>query len=280
MTDGGPDRRRQAAVLGSPIAHSLSPVLHQAAYRALGLDWRYRAIEMVSADLAGFLHDCDRSWVGLSLTMPLKEAALPLLDEADELVRLTGAANTLVFSDGRRLGFNTDVAGIMSALREGGVPPDAARATVVGAGATARSAVVALAGLGIDEIEIVARRPGAAVRSVDLARELGRSTRVVPWESLEARGPGPLDADVVVSTVPAGAADCLAPIVPREPGLLMDVVYSPWPTVLAEKWHAFGGNVVGGLSMLTWQAAEQVRLMTGREAPVGLMREAGEAALS
>lgn len=278
MTDGRPDRRR-AAVLGSPIAHSLSPVLHLAAYRYLGLDWGYRAIEVEPAGLAGFLDDCDGRWVGLSLTMPLKEAVLPLLDESDELVRLTGAANTLVFADGRRLGFNTDVAGIVAALEEGGVPIGARRAVVVGAGATARSAVVALARLGIDEIEIMARRPEAGGRPVELARELGRSARVVPWASARAGERGPLDADIVVSTVPAGAADILAPMVPRDAGLLLDVVYSPWPTLLAEEWHAFGGNVVGGLSMLTWQAAEQVRLMTGREAPVGLMRGAGEAAL-
>lgn len=282
---------RQAAVLGSPIAHSLSPVLHLAAYRALGLNWRYRAIEVESDGLADFVAGCDDSWAGLSLTMPLKEAVLGLLDEADDLVRLTGAANTLVFRDGRRLGFNTDVYGICAALREGGIPDGAQRAAVIGAGATARSAVVALSQLGIEVIDIVARRPEAAARTLRLARELGVTTRVLPWESAAQA----LGAEVVVSTVPAGAADSLAVLVPDlvpvsvpvsvseplpgGPALLLDVVYSPWPTALARQWRAFGGKAVGGLSMLTWQAAEQVRLMTGRDAPVEQMRKAGEAAL-
>ncbi|MDP3972375.1 MAG: shikimate dehydrogenase [Candidatus Nanopelagicales bacterium] len=278
---------RQAAVLGSPIAHSLSPVLHLAAYRALGLNWRYRAIEVEPAGLVDFVAGCDESWAGLSLTMPLKEAVLDLLDEADDLVRLTGAANTLVFRGGRRLGFNTDVYGMGAALREGGIPDGARRAAVIGAGATARSAVVALSQLGIEVIDIVARRPEAAAQPLRLARELGVAARALPWDSAAQA----LGAEVVVSTVPAGAADSLSVLVPDlvsvsvpelfpgGPGLLLDVVYSPWPTALARQWRAFGGKVVGGLSMLTWQAAEQVHLMTGRDAPVEKMRKAGEAAL-
>lgn len=283
---GAGSKPRRAAVLGSPIAHSLSPVLHRAAYRELGLPWTYDAIEMTREGLPGFIASRDESWVGLSLTMPLKVAVLELVDDLDPQATITRSANTVIFDDvvgrsGRRHGYNTDVFGITAALRtEAGECVDAAAsagssATVIGAGATASSALAALAELGIRDVTVVARRPEVTSELVRLAGALGICLAVEPWQ----RGAEVLAADIVISTVPTGVADAFALAVPAEPGVLLDVVYSAWPTKLASAWYSAGGTVVGGLSMLVWQAAEQVRLMTGREAPVAAMRRAGEAAI-
>jgi len=253
--------------------------MHRAAYLALGLDWTYEAIEVDASGLTAFVDSRDESWAGLSLTMPLKVAVLDLLDDSDELVSLTRSCNTLVFEAGRRIGHNTDVYGIAAALRERASTELAVAVSgaVIGAGATARSALAALAQLDIRQIVVVARSPAASddlARLARLARLLEVQLEVLPWD----RGSEALGADVLISTVPAGVVDPFAAALPRAPGTLLDVVYSPWPTALAEAWLAVGGTVVGGLSMLAWQAAEQVRLMTGCDAPVELMRRAGEAA--
>lgn len=238
--------RRGAAVLGSPIAHSLSPALHRAAYEALGLDgWTYRAIACDESSLFATLSALDaEGLVGVSLTMPLKRAVVSLLQEADPI----GVVNTVLFADGWR-GFNTDVVGMVEVLRSADVSPDAS-VVVLGAGATAVSTLAALASLGITRVRVASRQrpPG----SVDW----------MPWGDEVA-----LDSDVVISTVPAGVTDALRP----GRGLLVDVVYAPWPTALAAAWS---GPVVGGLELLIAQAAEQVRMMTGSEPPVAAMRAA------
>lgn len=270
---------RRAAVLGSPIAHSLSPVLHRAAYEELDLPWSYEAIEVDSASLAGFLDSCDSSWVGLSLTMPLKEAVLPLLDEASPLVEVTRAANTVLFHGSHRRGENTDVQGIRWALTAAGIGIgglDGASVAVIGAGATARSAVAALGSMGAGVIAVAARRPRAVTGLAPIAEAVSSRLVPVPWDQARRM----LASDLVISTVPAGAADHLATDVPERPGVLLDVVYSPWPTPLAKIWAQLGGEVVGGLEMLIGQAAAQVQLMTGLEAPIEAMRAAGLGAIA
>jgi shikimate dehydrogenase len=264
-----PDRAagRRAAVLGHPIAHSLSPVLHRAAYAALGLDWTYDRADVTGTTLAAFLDSLDASWVGLSLTMPLKRDVLPLLDEIDDVARATGAVNTVLLDGGRR-GTNTDVAGLAVALDERGA--GRGRSVVLGAGATARSAVAALARRGTTGITAYARRPEAAADLVGTAEAVGVALQVRPWSEA---GDG-LAADVVVSTVVAGASDVLARAVPESPGTLLDVVYDPWPTALAVAWSDRGGAVASGLDLLLHQAVRQVRLMTGLDAPVDVMRAA------
>ena len=252
----------RAAVLGSPVAHSLSPLLHRAAYAALGLRWRYDAIETDAAGLPGLVADLGPEWAGLSLTMPHKEAVLPLLDTASELVGAVAAANTLVLRDGARHGENTDVHGIVAALAEAGTT-SVRRAVVLGGGATARSALAALQRLGCaDPVLVVRSEPRETLAAAD---RLGLSPRVTVWE------PGVLDGcDLLVSTLPAGAADPLAAAVADVP-VLLDVVYAPRPTPLAS---GCGGVVVSGLAMLLHQAAEQVRLMTGQDPPLEAMRAA------
>jgi shikimate dehydrogenase len=264
---------RCCAVLGSPVAHSLSPALHRAAYRHLGLDWHYEAIRVEETELAGFLAGLGPQWRGLSVTMPLKARAARLADRAEPLVRAVGAANTLVRGDdGAWEASNTDVPGVVAALSEAGVDR-AEAATVLGAGATAASAVAALVGV-VDELTVCARTPARAAPLAALASGLGMPLRVVGWDQV----PEWLGAPVVVSTAPAGAADPWVGAVPPRPGTLLDVVYVPWPTPLAAAWAAGGGRVVGGLDLLVHQAALQVRLMTGSDVPVAVLRDAGEQA--
>jgi len=268
----GPIRR--AAVLGSPVAHSLSPVLHRAAYDALGLTgWRYDRFEVAEDGLAGFLDGLDGSWAGLSLTMPLKKAVLPLLDEVSPLAAEVGGANTVVLRDGARLGDNTDVYGIVAALREAGVRAPGS-AAILGGGATAASAAAALRELGLDKADVVVRDPARTGDLLDAARRLGVGLSVRTFDGYVP------DAELVICTLPSGAADAFAPRLAGVPALL-DVVYAPWPTVLGRTVAEAGGVVVGGLAMLLHQAVRQVELMTGRaDVPVEAMRAAGEAELA
>lgn len=256
-------------MLGHPIAHSLSPALHRAAYSALGLDWTYDAVDCRSEDLRALVEGLDGSWAGLSLTMPLKQEVLALLDEAEPLVGLTGAANTVLLREGRRIGANTDVEGIVAALAEAGVASEPMGA-VLGGGATARSAVVALARRGVSEVTAYLRRPEAGADLVATGERAGTRVALAPWTGVAEA----LAAPVVVTTVPKGVADDLAAAVPASPGVLLDVVYDPWPTPLAAAWARQGGRTASGLAMLLHQAVGQVRLFTGLEPPVDVMRAA------
>lgn len=272
----------RAAVAGHPVEHSLSPVLHRAAYAALGLQgWTYDAVDVDAAGLGSWLASLDASWAGVSLTMPLKQAVLPLLASATPRAAALGVVNTVTFDGPGRdaIGDNTDVPGLVTALRRAGAS-DVRSACVLGGGATARSAVAALLELGCEEPTVCLRRPEAAGGLLDVAERLGARPWVVPWSEAPTAW---RDAAVTVSTVPAGAADALAARVPgpdRAPsGLLLDVVYAPWPTRLAVVWGRTGAPVVSGFELLLHQAAEQVLLMTGRPAPVEVMRDTGLAAL-
>ncbi|HEY9523204.1 MAG TPA: shikimate dehydrogenase, partial [Thermopolyspora sp.] len=195
---------RRAAVLGSPVAHSLSPVLHRAAYHALGLDsWRYDAVECDEAALPGFVGGLDTTWAGLSLTMPLKRAVLPLLAAASPLVAETGGANTVVFGDEGPYGHNTDVYGIVEALREAGVTRVGA-ATILGGGATAASALAALRELGLDKVAVVVRDPARTGGLLGAAGRLGIAVAVRTFDRPA------FDTELVISTLPSGAADPFA----------------------------------------------------------------------
>ncbi len=266
--------RRRAAVLGSPIAHSLSPVLHRAAYAGLGLDWRYDAVEVDEAGLPAFLAGCGPQWAGLSLTMPLKRAVLPLLDSRTELVDVVGAANTVVFgADGSRAGHNTDVAGIVAALA--GIGATAGPALVLGGGATAASAVAALAELGCPSVTVLARRPQVARAGLSgVADRLGLPVEFGVWPAPDERLPGESQAAVVVSTAPGAASAGLLGSIPADPGALLDVAYAPWPPPLVTAWQSAGGRAVAGDQMLLHQAVEQVALMTGQRPQVAGMAEA------
>ncbi|GAA3631616.1 shikimate dehydrogenase [Streptomyces chitinivorans] len=272
---------RRAAVLGSPIAHSLSPVLHRAAYREMGLTgWSYDRFEVDEDGIAPFLEKLAADageWAGLSLTMPLKRAVIPLLDGIGDTAASVGAVNTVVFTaDGRRLGENTDIPGMIAALRERGVG-SVPHAAVLGAGATASSALAALARICTGEVTAYVRSRERAEEMRGWGERLGVAVTTADWRD----APRALTAPLVVATTPAGATDALAAAVPERPGTLFDVLYEPWPTPLAAAWSARGGQVLGGLDLLVHQAVLQVEMMTGRSpAPLAAMRAAGEAALA
>ncbi|NYH50829.1 shikimate dehydrogenase [Nocardiopsis arvandica] len=268
----------RAAVLGSPVSHSLSPVLHTAAHTAMGLtDWSYGMHECGEEDLASFLAGLGGEWAGLSLTMPLKRRALDLADTVTGLARQVGGANTLVRRDGAWEGTNTDVAGIAAALAEAGMGAPRG-AVILGAGATAASALAALRRLGLTSpVTVLARDPARTGEVAEAARRLGHPIGIAPLSELDEY----LDVDLVVSSLPSGAADHHAGRLAASRADLFDVVYSPWPTRAATAVAARGGRVVGGFPMLLHQAVEQVRLMTGIEdVPVEAMRRAGEAELA
>ncbi len=254
----------RAAVLGSPIGHSLSPALHRAAYSQLGLDWRYDAFDRDGSSLAGFVSELGEEWAGLSLTMPLKRAVLPLLDERSELVELIGVANTVVLRGGTRAGHNTDVDGLVNALREHGVHT-ADRPVLIGGGATAASGLAALQRMGAARATVVVRRPAAAGDLRELAQRLGLGLDVMAWD-VPAVARHLVTSDLVVATSPAGSTDDIAAALAAGApvtGVLFDVIYAPWPTPLAAAWEHLGGRVVGGLDLLVHQAALQVALMVG-----------------
>ena len=259
MADLARSGRRRAAVLGSPIAHSLSPALHRAAYASLGLDWAYDAIEVDESSLRAFIEGLDDSWAGLSLTMPLKERVIDLLDEVDELAHAIRSVNTVIPFAGGWRGTNTDVPGIVRALTDAGVPEHPDSGTVLGAGATARSAVAAMVQLGVQSVTVHARQPELARDVAELAGRLGidgRSTDLQP-------GLRALEAAVVISTLPGDAAAPWVRFASGARGALLDVAYHPWPTPLAAAWGT--AAVASGRDLLLWQAVDQVRLMTGLE---------------
>jgi shikimate dehydrogenase len=243
-------------VLGSPIGHSLSPALHRAAYTHLGLNWTYDRFEVDEQQLASFVRGLDASWRGLSLTMPLKVSVLEL-GEVDQLARLAGAGNTLVLEGGERWVYNTDVGGLIWAVGQVTASP-LPRVTVLGAGATARAALIAATQLGAQGVTVVARTAARAEALRPLSNELGVSLEIRSWSS------GVPDADLVVSTVVSGAADGVAQAVAGSAPLIVDIIYDPWPTVLAMAAQRAGCTLVSGLDLLIGQALLQIELMTGR----------------
>ncbi|MEV5693851.1 shikimate dehydrogenase [Micromonospora globbae] len=267
-------RPRRAAVVGKPIAHSLSPVIHNAGYAAAGLaGWSYTRIECAESELPGLVAGLGLEWAGLSVTMPGKEAALAVADAASPVAVAVGAANTLVRRpDGSWYADNTDVTGMVEVLVGAGVRPGA-RVSVLGAGGTARAALAAAARLDARTVTVVARRAAAVDGLRPVADAVGVPVRGADWADAAAH----LDADVVVSTVPKGAADPLADAVTWRPEtVLFDALYDPWPTPLATAAAAAGCRIVSGLDLLLAQALGQFAQFTGVPAP----RDAMAAALA
>lgn len=262
-------------MIGAPIGHSCSPVLHLAAYRELGLDWSYAAIEVDEAALPRFLDALGPQWSGLSLTMPLKRAVLPLLDEVDEVAARAGAVNTVLLGPDGRRGFNTDVGGVAAAVQERYDGP-VGSAVILGAGATAASAVLGLADLGCVSFTLCARNPERSEDTLTAAARhpAGVEVDVLPIDTIAAGSAAP-PADIVVSTIPASAQSVELVAGLRGTRVVFDVVYDPWPTPLAASVSPGDGRVlVTGLDLLVHQAAAQVELMTGRAAPLSAMRAA------
>lgn len=261
--------RRRAAVLGSPISHSLSPAIHNAAYLALDIEGKYDAVEVKSGELQGFMQQVrktEANWIGFSLTMPLKEEALKVADKVDALATQINSANTLLPTIDGWYATSTDVAGFIWALAQHEVS-DFHTVQIIGAGGTARAAAAAVDAPG-RVISIINRNPdreGAMKNAVTLAE-----LKFENWSDVK------LDADLVINTTPKGAAD----ILPSGSGILFESLYNPWPTALVQKWS---GKVIDGLDLLVHQAIDQIHLMTGfvidRQLMYPLLRAAGEAEL-
>jgi len=262
----------RAAVIGKPIAHSRSPQLHLAAYAALGLpDWSYERLECDAEGIPALVSSRGPDWVGLSITMPAKVAALAVADARTPRAAAVGAANTLVRTGDGWLADCTDVDGILGALGYDGL--DGAHAVLLGAGGTARAAVVALAAAGAHGVTLVVRDRARARATVDCAERAGLPTTTLPFD-LATVAAACRDATVAINTVPAAAATPFVELLATVPNVL-DVIYDPWPTPLATAVLSAGGRLASGLDMLLHQAFGQVELFTGLPAP----REAMAAAL-
>lgn len=258
----------RAAVLGHPISHSKSPALHTAAYAKLGIDISYTAVDLTERTLPGFMQEIrsQEGWRGLSVTMPLKTAMLQEVDEVRGIGKILGVVNTVAFEEAggsvRRVAYNTDVAGIVNAVRNAGAQP-APSAVILGGGGTAAAAVAALKQLGAGSVQLFVRDASRVQEARAAAAGVGMDLAVRLLS--DAAGPAAA-ADVVISTLPPRAADGLAGELAasgaRTTGVLLDVAYDPWPSLIASAWQAGGGSVVPGLEMLLYQAVEQVRLFS------------------
>lgn len=261
------DVKIHGAVLGSPVSHSLSPTLHREIFAHLGLALEYQPIEVLSGELAGFLQREGESFDYLSLTMPLKEEALSLSVEIDPLVSRIQSANTLIKRDNSWALYSTDGLGFTKALQSRGFTTFKS-ALVLGAGGTARAVVGALDGCA-NKISVLGR---TSTRSEVLQKAVVKSDfSYLRWSDEPDFSP----FDLIVNTTPAGAADILANSVtsspfrdnenePAKAALLFDVIYKPWPTVLASHWSDNGGPVINGREMLLYQGIAQVELLLGR----------------
>ncbi|MEI6404432.1 MAG: shikimate dehydrogenase [Actinomycetes bacterium] len=254
-----------AAVLGSPVSHSLSPCIHNAAYRATQLAHDYSAIEVVAQDLVSFVSQLDESWMGLSLTMPLKEVAFEVAHEVTPVATLARSINTLILGDVITAD-NTDVYGIVRAVQENWDEP-IARLVLIGSGATARSAIIAAHELEVRSIDILARNSAAIANCEELAQQLGMTLTNISIEQVSTT-----PSTLTVNTTPVGVADEIARTLTDPSGVLLDVVYHPWPTQLAQRWQDAGLVAIPGHSMLLHQAAKQFELMTSHAAPLEEMR--------
>ncbi|WP_199749921.1 shikimate dehydrogenase [Amycolatopsis sp. WAC 04169] len=266
---------RKAAILGKPVEHSLSPVLHGAAFRALGLDgWTYERVEMDGPGLPAFVDGLGPEWAGLSVTMPGKRAALEYAGEVTPRAAAVGAANTLVRRETGWLADCTDVDGVTEALRIAGeYSPGADDAAVVlGAGGTAAAAVVGLASLGVRTVRLVVRDPARAAETVEAAQRAGLDVEVLRWAEADF-GKLAADSAVLVNTVPPDAVRPHLAELSRI-GCVLDVIYHPWPTALAEAVAERGGRLATGLDMLLHQAFGQSEYFTGQPAPRAEMRDA------
>ncbi|ONI90202.1 shikimate dehydrogenase [Saccharothrix sp. ALI-22-I] len=268
-----PTAPRRAAVIGSPVAHSLSPVLHNAAFAALGLsDWTYTRVECEASGVAGLVAGLDPSWAGLSVTMPNKRAALAVATTATSRAVEVGAANTLVpTADGWRAD-NTDVDGILGALRASCGFTSGTHAVLLGAGGTATAALVALASVGVREVSLVVRSVSHAAEADSCAFRLGLALDVVTWDTADFAALA-ASSDVLVSTVPPAATEPIAAALAEAPCVL-DVIYHPWPTPLAYAVEKQGRTLATGLDMLLHQAFGQSEQFTGHPAPREAMRQA------
>ena len=267
----------RAAVLGSPLSHSLSPLLHTVAYNELGLKGDYTAIEVKSGELSDFLLSCDESWTGFSLTMPLKEEVIALADVVSPLALTINSANTLIRESGQWHATTTDVSGFTHALSSAGIHISG-EVLIIGAGATARAAAAACDGVA-NSITVMSR---SVSREKDM-REAVKTSQIdfISWGDSSSFS----SAQLIISTTPSGASDSLSDFLPKNPNSsLFDALYHPWPTLILERWKDNGGEIIDGLDLLIHQAIDQMQLFArvtfDRQDMAKLLRKHGLIALN
>lgn len=259
--------RSRLAVLGHPIAHSFSPLLHQTAARVLGLDWSYTRFDVTEPELPGFVQVVRTDWLGLSLTMPLKRTILPLLDQTDSRVQSLGVANTIRFDRGRILGANTDVLGFSRLIEQSGTPNTL---LLLGSGATALSALAAAAERGIQEIAAAVRTPAHATRLRQFADDHGLRLSICALTELSGTVPA---GTLTISTLPPGAGDSIR-LKPEASGqTLLDAAYGAHDLPLADRWRDAGGTALDGTALLIEQAIPQDAFFLGRDPETHLPEE-------
>ncbi len=262
-------------MVGHPVAHSLSPVMHRAAYAELGLDWTFDAVDVEPAGLGAWVERLDPTWRGLAVTAPHKRDALELADDVSDVAAAAGGANTLLLADGVVRADNTDVPGTLAALQEAGIA-DVPLVRVLGAGATASSVAHAVVGLGARRMELVVRDVARAETTAASARSAGLEVVVVR----SSDDPFVDVADLLVSTVPEDAAGARSHELVESAAAVFDVVYDPWPTRLLLAAQQADRPAVSGLDLLAHQAVLQLALMTGSRVEVDVLRDAALAELS
>ena len=258
-----------AAIVGNPVAHSKSPQMHNAAYQELGIDWQYLRQEVPQGELANFIEANRNHFKGLSVTMPLKEEALAVADTVTPLAKMLNSANTLLISDSEIKAGNTDAIGIKDAIWQN-TKKKFKTATIIGTGATARSALAAIKALNIPQVLLVGRDIEKVQMLSNLAKQFAVQVKEHSWNEMVKT----MDAELVISTVPKGVMDEYAMLIPFNPKVLLDVNYHPWPSPLAREWLLRNGRVVSGLEMLLYQGVKQFEIFTKRKPPIKVMRDA------
>jgi shikimate dehydrogenase len=277
---------KRVALLGHPVGHSRSPAMHNAAFRELGIDWRYEALDVEPARFAGVLESLPgQGFAGANVTIPHKLRALEAADDPTEVARVVGAANTLSFRSGRVLADNTDVEGFLTALRERAPSaPTGMNALVLGAGGAGRAVVYALLSAGAARVEVWNRRPERAETLVsDLAGAAGQTALQ------SAVAPSTASMDLLVNATSLGMRHAHASPIPREGAeffkavplsadelddrlTVVDLVYRHDRTPLLRAAQARGARCVDGFDVLVHQGAASFRIWTGLHAPLGAMR--------
>lgn len=260
---------KYAAIVGHPVSHSLSPQMHNAAYADLKIDWQYLRQDVAPGGLANFISSHRSNFQGLSVTMPLKEEAIEVADVVTPLAKLLNSANTLLITETTITAGNTDVIGIRDAVKNN-IKKNFATCTIIGTGATARSALAAAIALKIKEISVVGRSEENLAEFGNLSRSLGVKVTTRFFNELVVT----MDSDLVINTVPKGVMDEYAMLIPSRPKVLLEVNYAPWPSPLAREWILRNGRVVSGLEMLLFQGVKQFEIFTKRKAPIKVMRGA------
>ena len=269
-------------LLGSPVSHSISPAMHNTAFDALGLDFSYMAFDVSKEDLPTAVEGLKKiNCCNFNLTMPLKTAIIPLLDEIDEAAELAQSVNTCVCQDGKLVGYTTDGIGFLQSMKDCGIKYTGTTITILGAGGAASSIITQAAMEGVEKINIFKRKNGSFQKVVDFADRLTKSTNcdlfVYDMEDMDILNFSLQESDILINSTNVGMGDDDRSLVPKEflyPGLTVcDVIYHPAETRLLKDAKACGCKTMNGKYMLLYQGAAAFKLWTGKDMPIDLIKE-------